>query len=223
MSSRGAVVVTGASGTVGSALLPVLGRTGGPLVCIGRRRPEAMTEDGRLLRADLAVPQQVDAARGTLSGIAATGGVRAVVLAAGVDDRTGFTDVRSQDWQRCMMINAFAQLRILGAAATGHRGPLPVVVWSSDVLDTNRPGSVVYAASKAALEEGVRQATADLPDPGLTALVIRLPDIGVPMDGVHCPDRDALTPRPLLARAVNAAVAFVEAPPAQAGAVQWGE
>lgn len=225
MSSRGTVVVTGASGTVGSALLPVLSQAYESLVCICRRRPEAMTGDGRFLRTDLGAPQQLDATCETLSAMAATGPVRAVVLAAGVDDHNGFTDIRSHAWQRCMMVNAYAQLRILGtvAMAAGQRSPLPVVIWSSDVVGASRPDSVVYAASKAALEEGVRQATADIPAPGLATLVIRLPDIGVPMDGVGCPDRGALTPGQPLAHAVNAAVAFAEAPPTRVGMVQWHE
>ncbi len=90
-----------------------------------------------------------------------------------------------------MQVNAWAHVELLRAALTSRtsakfatndqQNALPVVVVSSDVVGGSLPATLVYAATKAAVEETFRHAAADLAPPGIALLIVRLPDIGVPM------------------------------------------
>jgi NAD(P)-dependent dehydrogenase (short-subunit alcohol dehydrogenase family) len=183
------------------------------IVVVGRTRPSGVREADAFIRADLAVPTDIEAACAALSHP-----VRGVVLGAGVDSRAGLAAVTGPEFQQCMRVNCWSGLRLLSALSqprTVQRRTLPVVVISSDVLGGSLPDTVAYAASKAALEEGLRHAVADFPSPGLAVLFIRLPDLGIPMlrtDGT----RPEPTPPPrsaVLDVAVERAVVFLLTPP----------
>ncbi len=179
----GIVLMTGASGTVGTWLrdhfLP-----GWPprLVTIGRTRPLRLRPDDYFERADLADPAATEFA---CRRIATGPSVAALICAAGLDSRAGLHDLDQAAFTRCMQVNCLAHLHLLRAATASRpaapTAPLAVVVISSDVIGQQTPATFVYAAAKAAAEEAFRHATADMPPPGAALLLVRLPDIGVPM------------------------------------------
>lgn len=218
MASVGAgdkVIVTGASGTVGRALLPRLHASGLSIASIGRRQSAELKLCDDFVEADLGDIHQLHDACAVLQRRVRpnrrTGRVRGLVLAAGVDSRHGARDLTYVEWDRCMRINAYAGLKILAEVApmsTVGR-TFPVVVWSSDVVTASHEATCVYASSKAALEEGVRHAASDLRVPGIAVLLIRLPNIGVPMAMAGNSARVNAAPRPALYRAVEAAADFL--------------
>ena len=214
--SAGVTVVTGASGTVGGAARALIG---GAHLVIGRHRPPGLREPDLFVRADLAHGRGIRSACRAMARLGAGGRpVRGLLLSAGVDDRTPADGLATASWEPCLRVNAIAPLRLTAEAARYPRnGPvLPVVVVSSDVVTTPQPGTVVYGASKAALENGMRHAATELP---IAVLLLRLPDIGVLMGG-RARARPA-EPAPVLNVALRAARHHLDAPPPHAGVQVW--
>lgn len=178
MTDRDTLIVTGASGTVGTALLrQLLPLWSGAVIAIGRRSPALSVTE--FIRADLSDLGDLSAACERIRAIPATSS-RAVILAAGIESRASIATLDSTDIEGCFRINTTSQLCLLSAAVEA-RTSMRVVAISSDVVGKPTPDTVVYGASKAALEDGIRHATADFSDNSLTALFVRLPYIGVPM------------------------------------------
>lgn len=226
MDEPGTVLMTGASGTVGTCLRDHLIR-GWPcrLVAIGRTRPSSLRPGDHFERADLADPAATDLA---CQRIAAGPPVAALICAAGLDSRARLRDLNDAAFTRCMQVNCLAHLHLLGAATASRppapAAPLPVVVISSDVIGQQAPATLLYAAAKAAAEEAFRHATADLASPGAALLLVRLPDIGVPMrattPGPPPPPRiPESRPLPVLSTAVAAITGFLRH--ARAGVTVW--
>lgn len=171
--------MTGASGTVGSHLAIAIRRSGHSVVTVGRQRPTSVQQLGHL-RADLAEAGDVERThRHFADGHGAL--IDAAVFAAGVDSRQGISDLDPAAFTRAVQINCLAHLRLLGGVLSARQAgsePLRVCMLSSDVVGRPTAGTAVYAASKAALEEALRHATADNP---MALLLIRLPYIGQPM------------------------------------------
>jgi nucleoside-diphosphate-sugar epimerase len=159
------IVVTGASGFIGSALVTHLGAAGVAVAGIDRRPPAADRPASRHVMADLADPL-VPVVRQLLAGADAV-----VHLAgrAGVRDRTPGVDLaRHRD-------NVLATRRVLGAAG----GPV-LAASSSSVYGGSRDGRPCreddalrptggYARSKAAAEDACRAAR----DDDVTVCVLR--------------------------------------------------
>lgn len=215
MADPGILLMTGATGTVGTALLKPLRSIYPTIAAIGRRRPALLRGRDEFICADLGDVVGLDSACAHVTRLAGRGRLGGLILAAGVDSREGLHGLSGLAWNVCLTVNAYAPLRLLAAAVAhpGRRSPLPVVVWSSDVVGGSQPGTAVYAASKAALEEGARHAVADMGSTGAAVLIIRLPGIGVPMTRVdgRRPAAGGRGPDAVLMRAVAAAVAFVTA------------
>ena len=99
-----------------------------------------------------------------------------------------------------------------------------MVLISSDVLGQQIPATFVYGAAKAAAEEALRHAAADLCDPAVTILIVRLPDIGIPMraaaPGPPPPRTSAHCQLPVLSAAARAVSRFICDPPG-AGLETW--
>ncbi|WP_141575923.1 SDR family NAD(P)-dependent oxidoreductase [Actinomadura sp. WMMA1423] len=222
----GPLLLTGASGTVGAAIARAISAAGlGEAVALGRTPPWPNVSGARFWPVDLADPDEVTE---LAAGITAGPPVRALVAAAGLDSRARLGDFSPQAAAECMQVNAWAHVAVLAAALDSRvgttGGPLPVVLVSSDVTtgrsgsvaEAGVPGTLVYAAAKAAAEEALRHAVADAPPPGMALLIIRLPDIGVPMraaaPGPPPPPRDGGLPRPVLGAAVNAITSFIRGP-----------
>ncbi|HEV2637223.1 MAG TPA: SDR family NAD(P)-dependent oxidoreductase [Actinocrinis sp.] len=178
MPERGTLLIAGASGTVGTALLrQLLPLWAGPVIAVGRRPPALRVTE--FLCTDLGHQSDLGAACERIRASSAKP-ISAVVLAAGIDNRSTIMTFEPGDMENCFRINATSQLYLL-ASAVDARTPIRVVAISSDVVGKPTPGTMIYGASKAALEEGIRHATVDHPHGSLTALLVRLPYIGVPM------------------------------------------
>lgn len=212
----GMTVVTGAGGTVGSSACAFMG---GPRLVVGRHQPSRMGTAELFFRADLAHEPGIRAACRAVTQLGSDRRpVNGLFLAAGVDDRTPVEELATAPWETCLHVNAVAPLRLVAVAARCPRSSpiLPVVAVSSDVVTVPQPGTVIYGASKAALENGMRHAATELP---IAVLLLRLPDIGVPMTGQA--RLDPPEPVPVLHTAVRAAVDHLTAPPAHAGVQIW--
>ncbi|GAA0360260.1 SDR family NAD(P)-dependent oxidoreductase [Actinoallomurus spadix] len=206
------LVLTGGTGTVGDQLLAALATVWpGRLCAVGRARPARLPAGHDFLPCDLADPA---ATRAAAEHLADGSPITALVCAAGVDSRATLDDLTSDAFSACMQINCLAHLQLLRAASWLLPRPLPVVLVSSDVVGAPAPGTLVYAAAKAAAEEAFRHAAIEAPAPGIALLTVRLPDIGVPMraaaPGPPPPPRTAdQRPNEALAAAVAAITQFV--------------
>jgi NAD(P)-dependent dehydrogenase (short-subunit alcohol dehydrogenase family) len=215
------VLVTGASGTVGSAILAgLLGQPGYAVVTAGRRTPASPGPSCQHVTVDFADPDATEDAARQL----ATAGFGAAVFAAGIDSRQGLPCADPDVFRRVMQVNCLAHLQLLRHLA-GDRDsrpePFPVVAVSSDVLCAAQPATAVYAASKAALEEAIRHGAQDVP---LRVLLMRLPDIGVTMaetgEAGITPRQDRQPP-PAAREAAATTVRFLASPGTPRGVQVW--
>lgn len=207
------LVLTGGTGTVGDQLLAALAPVWpGRLCAVGRARPARLPAEHDFLPCDLADPAATTAAA---EHLADGSPITAMVCAAGVDSRATLDDLTPDAFNACMQVNCLAHLQLLRAASwLRSPRPLPVVLVSSDVVGAPAPGTLVYAAAKAAAEEAFRHAAIEAPTPGIALLTARLPDIGVPMrataPGPPPPPRTAgQHPNEALAAAVAAITQFI--------------
>lgn len=228
MDESGVLVMTGASSTVGTCLLSHLAPSWpGKLLTLGRTRPARLRSGDHFEEADLSDSAVTDLA---CKRIAAGPPVGALVCTAGLDSRAGLFDFNPAGFNQCVQVNCVAHLQLLRATILSRSAapavPLPVVVISSDVVGQQTPGTLVYAAAKAAAEEAFRHAAADLPPPGVALLLVRLPDIGVPMrttaPGSPPPPRTPHgRPLPILDTAVQAITEFLSTTRPRAITVIW--
>ncbi|MGI5233775.1 SDR family NAD(P)-dependent oxidoreductase [Actinoallomurus sp. CA-142502] len=181
MTDPGVLVVTGASGTVGTCVLDhLVPAWPGRLCAIGRARPPQLPA-ADFLACDLADPAAtVEAA----SRLAAQAPIAGLICIAGVDCRASLDQMTVAAFAVSVQVNCVAHLELLRASVRAQPAvtrPLPVVLVSSDVVGAPQFGTLIYAAAKAAAEEAFRHAAVDVPAPGIALLTVRLPDIGVPM------------------------------------------
>jgi NAD(P)-dependent dehydrogenase (short-subunit alcohol dehydrogenase family) len=218
--------MTGASGTVGQALLEQLTASlPAPIHTLGRTPPAGLRPADRFEHADLSdLRAATRAARRIAAGPPAAG----LVCAAGTDCRARLADFDPAALAYSMQVNCTAHLQLLQAVSRSRPAPpaaIPVVLISSDVIGQQVPATLVYAAAKAAAEEALRHAAADLCCPALTILIVRLPDVGIPMrataPGPQPPPRTSThCLLPVLSTAAKAVSQFICDPPA-AGLETW--
>jgi 3-oxoacyl-[acyl-carrier protein] reductase len=207
------VLLTGASGTVGSAILAgLLSQPGYRVVTVGRGNPVTPGGSYQHARVDLADPAATEGAARQIATIA----FGAAVFAAGIDSRHGLCSVEPTVFSRVMQVNCLSHLQFLRhlvSAEGSRRGPFMAVAISSDVLCAAQPGSAVYAASKAALEEALRHAARDVP---LRLLLMRLSSIGVEMaetgEAGITSRAERQVPPPLAREAASATLRFLASP-----------
>lgn len=217
--------MTGASGTVGRHLYTAL-RAGSrsEMVSVGRRALGDTDHPHRHVTVDFRDAVAVEKARCDLA-VDGTGPIEAAVFAAGIDSRYGISLFDPLVAARAMQVNCFAHLQLLrGVIADGasRRRAFPVVVVSSDVVQRPTPDSVVYGASKAALEEALRHVSADLP---VRTLVARLAFVGTAMcetaESGAAGENKGTVRRPLLDALAGRVRAFLEAGDQGPGREVW--
>ncbi|OXR40895.1 3-oxoacyl-[acyl-carrier-protein] reductase FabG [Nocardia cerradoensis] len=169
-------IVTGASAGIGRAIAGRLGSEGMAVVVnyLGNRTAaeELVTTieacGGRAVaaRADVSDPAQL---RG-LFDLAEDefGGVDILVNNAGTARFAALAQATDEDFDLTFSLNVKATFVALREAANRLRDHGRIVVISSGVTVTHRPGSAVYAASKAAAEELVRVLAKELGPRGIT-------------------------------------------------------
>lgn len=157
-------VVTGGSRGIGGAIARRLGADGVDVVVnYLANRPEALkvvaaieAAGGRAtaIAADVTAPDQL---RGLFDAADREyGGIDVVVSNAGTARFAPIADTTDADYDLVFAMNTRATFMVLREAAHRVRDGGRVVVISSGAAVTHRPGSGVYAASKAAGDELVR-------------------------------------------------------------------
>ncbi|ABH00670.1 3-oxoacyl-[acyl-carrier-protein] reductase FabG (plasmid) [Rhodococcus jostii RHA1] len=145
------VLVTGALGGVGRALLAALDDLGCRTVGIDRPGTEAQSIPcEQMIRADLSEPDE--AARAVAEAASALGGLDALVGAAGIVDtihRAATFPIR--DFQRDVEANLLAQFYVAQAAYPPLQTSTAssIVLFSSVAGQDGLPGQASYAAAKA--------------------------------------------------------------------------
>ncbi|MEZ0492069.1 SDR family oxidoreductase [Kineococcus sp. TBRC 1896] len=153
----GVVVVTGAAGGIGSAVVAEFTGTGSSVLAVDRdadglaRLPAEVTPLALDLTGAVAAQQVADVA-GEL------GGVDALVHCAGVLRPAPVAEATDADWDATFAVNTTALFRLCRAIvpAMAARGHGSVVAVASDAARTARQGMAAYCASKAAVVALVR-------------------------------------------------------------------
>jgi NAD(P)-dependent dehydrogenase (short-subunit alcohol dehydrogenase family) len=188
------VLVTGASGGLGTAIVDHLSATGCRLATLDREPPLSTSGTGvgpSFHSVDLADPEAIVTAVG--EAVEALGGCDAVVLAAGIVDTLhraeSFTDA---DWETEITVNLTGAFRVARACFPALRaaGGGRVVAVSSTAATEGQPAQVAYAASKAGLigmictlaaEWAPQRITCNVVMPGM----IETPKVAALSDGVR--------------------------------------
>ncbi|MGW4092838.1 glucose 1-dehydrogenase [Nocardia sp. NPDC004750] len=170
-------IVTGGSRGIGRAIAERLGTRGASVVVnYQSNRPAAEQVVAAIecsggqawaVRADVADPagprRLFDAAEERF------GGVDVFVNNAGVARFGSIAEATDEDFELMFAVNTKATFVALREAAKRLRDNGRIVVVSSGATLTNRPGSGVYGASKAAVEQLVRVLARELGPRGITA------------------------------------------------------
>ena len=151
------ILVTGASGGIGSELCRLLAAEGATLVmsCIDARALESLrTELGgmhHVVAADIARP---DGREAVVAACHAAGGIAAVVNLAGILDFNLFAAQRVDTIERILHVNAVAPILLtrLLLPLLHARPEARIVNVGSTFGSIGHPGFVAYCASKAALK-----------------------------------------------------------------------
>lgn len=146
----GNVLVTGATGGIGSALVSALASAGHQVVTVGRHghRPHPLA--ARTIVADLAQPDRLATVVGPLNGLE----LDALVHCAGTAEVAPVADTHPTTWQHTLSVNvtAAAELTRLALPALRRSGGHVVFVNATPGM-TAVPGWSAFVASKAALRE----------------------------------------------------------------------
>jgi 3-oxoacyl-[acyl-carrier protein] reductase len=170
MTQTNTVLVTGGSRGIGRAIAERLGADGADVVVNYRSNAEAaagvvaaITRTGSratAIQADVSAPEQVhrlfDAAE------RAHGVPDVVVHCAGVMHRAPVVEATSEDYDHVFATNTRSTFAVLHEAAARLPDGGRVVVISSGAAVSTRPGSGIYAASKAASDQLVRVVAREL-------------------------------------------------------------
>ncbi|WP_328396407.1 SDR family oxidoreductase [Nocardia sp. NBC_00416] len=169
-------IVTGSSRGIGRAVAERLGRAGASVVvnyhsdrAAGEQVVAAIESGGGraiAVRADIADAAQLrhlfDTAEHTY------GGLDIVVSNAGIARFAPIAEATDDDFDLMFAVNTKATFRTLREAANRLRDSGRIVLVSSGATATHRPGSGVYAASKAASEQLVRVLARELAPRAIT-------------------------------------------------------
>ncbi|MET7462316.1 SDR family NAD(P)-dependent oxidoreductase [Nonomuraea sp. NPDC005501] len=147
----GDVLVTGATGGIGTALVGALMGAGHRVIAVGR---DVGRLDVRGIEADLAEPGTLAAAVGTLEEAGELADVRAVVHCAGISPVEAVAEAGPETWRRTMAVNvasAAELVRLTLPALRRSRGHVIFVNASPGM--TGVPRWSAFVASKSALRE----------------------------------------------------------------------
>ncbi|WP_067141454.1 SDR family NAD(P)-dependent oxidoreductase [Microtetraspora malaysiensis] len=147
----GHVLVTGATGGIGTALVSALVEAGHRVTAVGR---DIARLNVRGIEADLAEPETLAAALGALEDAGELGDVQALVHCAGISHVEAVADADPETWRRTLAVNvaSAAELaRLTLPALRRSRGHVIFVNASPGM--TGVPRWSAFVASKAALRE----------------------------------------------------------------------
>lgn len=162
-------LVTGASGGIGRATVEALLSRGHRVLAVSRQ--------ARVLTAlgDGVVP--VEAELSTEDGrariaAAVSGPLDVLVHVAGVNPREPLASMREDTLRTCFEVNFFAPILLTQALAPKLAAGGAVIFVTSTLSQRAAPGTLPYAASKAAVEGAMRVLSLELGERGVRALAI---------------------------------------------------
>jgi 3-oxoacyl-[acyl-carrier protein] reductase len=169
------VVVTGAAGGIGRALVDALARSGCTVAACDVAGAPLEEVAGASVTAAFDVRDSGAVRAGVADAIAVLGGCDAVVANAGIVDTIHRAERFSDDeWRKDIETNLHGAFYLAQAAfeALAASGDGRVVVISSAAAETGIPGQVAYGASKAGLVGMARTLAAEWASAGIRCNVV---------------------------------------------------
>jgi NADP-dependent 3-hydroxy acid dehydrogenase YdfG len=143
-----AVLVTGASGGIGSTLVAALASAGHRVIAVGRDADRLQRLAARTIVADLAQVDQLTAAVGELAEL------NALVHCAGVSEVAAVADTQLASWQHTLTVNVTAAAELTRLALPALRRSRGHVVFVNAAPGLRAvPRWSAFVASKVALRE----------------------------------------------------------------------
>ncbi len=163
------VLITGASGGLGGAVVDAFLSTGASVVGVGTSPPPPRTGNFRSLAANLATREGCEFA------VSAAGTVDVLVhLVGGFSGGETIENSSDEEWDRMMTLNLRSALGMFRAVAPGMRARRRgrIIAIGSRAGVEPAPHIAAYGASKAALIHLVRSLAAEVKSAGITANVV---------------------------------------------------
>jgi NAD(P)-dependent dehydrogenase (short-subunit alcohol dehydrogenase family) len=192
------IIVTGGASGMGAAVVrgfPALGAQVVSLdVSADAGRDIASGAGARFLTCDVTRRESVDGAFDDAVGL--LGGLDVLVHAAGIAPGAAAADIRVEDWDRILAVNATGTL-LTNQAAFRHMREAGgrIIDFASSAGINGYPGKAAYAASKGAVVALVRSAAVEWAPAGVTVNMLA-PAIWTPM---YETTRASMTPEQLAA------------------------
>ena len=169
------VIVTGAAGGIGRAIVGALGLSGCAVAACDV--PGAPLGDvvGAAVTAAFDVRDRAAVEKGVAGAIGALGGCDAVIANAGIVDTIHRAErFPDEDWRRDLETNLYGAFYVAQAAfpALAASGDGRVVVISSVAAEAGIPGQVAYGASKAGVVGMARTLAAEWASRGIRCNVV---------------------------------------------------
>ncbi|MGQ0480242.1 MAG: SDR family oxidoreductase [Pseudonocardia sp.] len=143
----GTVLVTGAASGLGRAVAEAVGAAGGRPLLLDRVAPATVEGRDEPIVCDLADTRAAEAA--VAAAAERTGGLDAVVTAAGIDACGDIGDVDGADWDRVVQVNLLGTAAVVRAALPALRRSRGRVVTVASTLGLRAlPAATAYCASK---------------------------------------------------------------------------
>jgi NAD(P)-dependent dehydrogenase (short-subunit alcohol dehydrogenase family) len=186
------VLITGATGGLGQAVVREFLREGAALAGVARHWPDAERRDGLLtVEADLGTPEGAEAA--VRAVVERHGRIDAVVHLVGGFAMDGPVEAtKVETWDRMMELNARSAFLVFRAALPWmlQAGGGRLLAVGSRAGAEGAPGAAAYAVSKAALHALVQNMAAELRQKGITVNAVLPGTIDTPANRAAMPKAD---------------------------------
>ena len=169
------VLVVGASSGIGRQIALEAAAAGATVAFSARRRDKlesavAEAGGGEVVVGDVRKPEDCTAI--LEDAVAAIGGIDLLVFATGVTPLMPMKDIDGDQLRDVFLTNVIGALTLITAAATTVSPGGLIAYLGSDSVGSPYPGMVHYAASKAALDEGVDGLRREYPDVRFTRVAV---------------------------------------------------
>jgi len=191
--SEQTILITGASGGLGAAVVRAFLSTGATVVGVSMRWAAKAEPDPRLLALDADLSNFEGARQAVTAALEETGRVDALVhLVGGFSGGKPAAETSEDDWERMMSLNLRTACHTIRAALPhmlkARRGRI-LAIGSRTGLEPGA-GTSAYNASKAALHALIRSVAAEVKDMGVTANAVVPSVIDTPANRAAMPKAD---------------------------------
>lgn len=184
------VLVTGARGNVGAAVVEELARCGASLVCGDASPLPEADRDNKLQIGGLDLADPKDASRLVAAGLERFGHIDALINTIGGFRAARVTDAALADWDFLFGVNARVALVVSAAVipAMAARGYGRIVHLSAGSALRSSEGTAVYSAAKAAVLRVTEAIADEQGDHGIVCNCILPSTIDTPQNRAAMPD-----------------------------------